>query len=153
MKKYEILSLVDAGILGVTAHDLDAAHAYKVLKFKRSVKAAFDELADAESGLLKESGIEDTQAFDKERADLIKSGENPERLDELNKQFERVNSLREILYKEEVQLEGVKTIPFEQFHLLQKENKDMGNKPLNAFELLLENVLWAEPEEEAAPAE
>ena len=153
MKKYEILSLVNAGILSVTANDLDAAHAYKVLKFKRSVKAAFDKLADAEKELLKESGIEDAQAFDKERADLIKSGENSERLEELNKQFDRFNSLRDLLYKEEVQLEGVKTIPFAQFHVLQKENKDLQHKPLNAFEFLLENVLWAAPEEEAAPEE
>ena len=147
MKHIDILNLTNAGVLAITANDLDAAHAYKVLKFKKAIKKAFESIMESEREILKESGIEDAVAFDKERKELIESGSNKERLDELNKQLSRVIELRGNLYKEEVELD-CKTIPFEQFHLLQCENKDLANKPLNAFEDLLEGVLWEAPNEE-----
>lgn len=147
MKHIDILNLTNAGVLAITANDLDAAHAYKVLKFKKAVKKAFESIMESEREILKEAGIEDAAAFDKERKELIESGSNKERLDELDKQLSRVIELRGNLYKEEVELD-CKTIPFEQFHLLQRENKDLANKPLNAFEDLLEGVLWEAPNEE-----
>ena len=146
MKNYDILNLANAGVLAITANDLDAAHAYKVLKFKKAVKAAFEAIADSEKEILKEAGIEDGQAFDKEHKELIESKENPERLEEMDKQFERFMELRANLYKEDVELD-TKTIPYEQFHVLQKENKELEHKPLNIFEDILEGVLWSAPEE------
>lgn len=148
MKNYELLSLVNAGILDITANELDAAHAYKVLKFKRAVKSSFDKLAEEELSLLREAGIHDPAAFDKERKELSESGINPERLAELDATMARFAALRDNLYKEEAQLDGVKAIPFSQFHLLQKENKELRNKPLNAFEILLEGILWSETDNE-----
>lgn len=145
MKTIDILNLTDAGILAITANDLDAAHAYKVLKFKKAVKKAFESIMESEREILKEAGIEDAAAFDKERKELIESGSNPKRLEEMNKQLSRLLELRANLYKEEAELEGAKTIPFEQFHALQSENKDLDHKPLNAFEDLLEGVLWEAP--------
>ena len=147
MKNIDILNLANAGVLAITANNLDAAHAYKVLKFKKAVKKAFESIMESEREILKEAGIEDAAAFDKERKELIESGSNKERLEELDKQLSRVIELRGNLYKEEVELD-CKTIPFEQFHLLQRENKDLANKPLNAFEDLLEGVLWEAPNEE-----
>lgn len=146
MKTIDILNLANAGILSITANDLDAAHAYKVLKFKKAVKKAFESIMESEREILKEAGIEDAVAFDKERKELIESGSNPKRLEEMNKQLSRVLELRSNLYKEEVELD-CKALPFEQFHALQQENKDLERKPLNAFEDLLEGVLWETPNE------
>lgn len=148
MKKLEILSLRNAGILAISANNLDAAHAYKVLKFKRAVKAALDGIMESERAILEEVGIKDAEAFDKEREELRRSGENPERLEELDKQMERLVGLREVLYKEDVTLEGVKTLPYDQWHTLQAENKSQPHRPLNVFEDLLEGILWAAPEED-----
>lgn len=144
MKTIDILNLANAGILSITANDLDAAHAYKVLKFKKAVKKAFEGIMESEREILKEAGIEDAAAFDKERKELIESGGNPKRLEEMNKQLSRVLELRGNLYKEDVELD-CKAIPFEQFHALQCENKDLDHKPLNTFEDLLEGVLWEAP--------
>lgn len=148
MKKLEILSLRNAGILAISANNLDSAHAYKVLKFKRAVKAALDGIMESERAILEEVGIKDAEAFDKERNELQKSGENPERLEELDKQMERLVELRKVLYEEDVTLEGVKTLPYDQWHALQAENKALSHRPLNVFEDLLEGILWAAPEEE-----
>lgn len=144
MKTIDIITLANAGILAITANDLDAAHAYKVLKFKKAIKKAFESIMESEREILKETGIEDAVAFDKERKELTVSASDKKRLEELNKQLSRVLELRDNLYKEEVELD-CKTIPFEQFHALQQENKDLERKPLNTFEDLLEGVLWEAP--------
>lgn len=147
MKNYDILNLVNAGTLAITANELGAEHAYKIHKFKKALRNAFDAIADSEKELLKEAGIEDGAAFDKERKELRDSKDNLERLAELDKQFERFSELRANLYNEDAKLESIKTMPFEAFHELQKENKGLDNKPLNFFEELLEGVLWAEPDD------
>lgn len=148
MKTIDILNLANAGVFSVSANSLDAAHAYKVIKFKSAVRKAAAAIDEAQKELTKEAGIEDPQAFDKERSELIKSKANPERLAELNAQFGRLMELRDKFYNDDVELEGVKTIPYDQFFALQKENKDLEHKPLDAFADLLEGVLWEAPKEE-----
>lgn len=147
MKNIDILNLANTGVLAITANDLDAAQAYKVLKFKKAVRKAFEAIIESERDILKEAGIEDGQAFDKERNELRENGSNPERLAELDKQFSRFMELRNNLYKEDVELD-CKVMPYEQFHILQKENKEVQGKPLNVFEDVLEGVLWEAPNEE-----
>ena len=147
MKNIDILNLANTGVLTITANDLDAAQAYKVLKFKKAVRKAFEAIIESEKDILKEAGIEDGQAFDKERNELRENGSNPERLAELDKQFSRFMELRNNLYKEDAELD-CNVMPYEQFHILQKENKDVQGKPLNVFEDVLEGVLWEEPNEE-----
>lgn len=147
MKNIDILNLANAGVLAISANDLDAAHAYKVMKFKRAIRKAFESLSDAEKELLKEVGIEDGSAFDKELARLRKDNSEQEKRKELEQKLSRYLSLRDALFEEEVTLD-CKTIPFEQFHILQRENKDINGKPLNLFEDILEGVLWIEPESE-----
>lgn len=147
MKNIDILNLANTGVLAITANDLDAAQAYKVLKFKKAVRKAFEAIIESERDILKEAGIEDGQAFDKERNELRENGSNPERLAELDKQFSRFMDLRNNLYKEDVELD-CKVMPYEQFHILQKENKEVQGKPLNVFEDVLEGVLWEEPKED-----
>ena len=147
MKNIDILNLANAGVLEITTNDLDAAQAYKVLKFKKAVRKAFEGIMESEREIIKEAGIEDAVAFDKERKELRENGSNHERLAELDKQFSRFMELRNNLYKEDVELD-CKVMPYEQFHILQKENKDVQGKPLNVFEDVLEGVLWEEPNEE-----
>lgn len=148
MKKGDIFNLANNGVLNITANELDAAHAYKVVKFKRAVKNAFDAIIDTEKDFLKEVGIKDAQAFDDEMEALKKSGENPEKLEKMEVQIKRLNEMRSNVLKEEVTLEEVKTMPYEQFHLLQKENARLPHRPLNNFEDVLEGVLWTAPESE-----
>lgn len=147
MKNIDIIGLVNGGALAITANELGAEHAYKVLKFKKAVKKAFEAYLDAEKDILKESGIENPEAFDAERKKLAASGANPKRLAELNKAFARFSALRSNLYKDEAHLEEVKAMPYAAFHELQKENKNLAGKPLNTFEDILEGVLWTAPEE------
>lgn len=147
MRNIDILNLAKADIFSVSANTLEAAHAYKVVKFKGAVRKIAEAIDEEQKAIAKEAGIEDTAAFDKERAELRKTNSNPERLAELDKQLGRFIELRENFYKEPVELEGVKTIPYEQFFALQKENKDLEGKPLEAYADLLEGVLWAAPEE------
>ena len=147
MKNIDILNLANTGVFLISANTLDAAHAYKVIKFKGAVRKIAEAVDEEQKAIAKEAGIEDTATFDKERAELRKTNSNPERLAELDKQLARFIELRENFYKEPVELEGVKTIPYEQFFALQKENKDLEGKPLEAYADLLEGVLWAAPEE------
>lgn len=147
MKNIDILNLANTGVFLISANTLDAAHAYKVIKFKGAVRKVAEAVDEEQKAIAKEAGIEDTATFDKERAELRKTNSNPERLAELDKQLARFIELRENFYKEPVKLEGVKTIPYEQFFALQKENKDLEGKPLEAYADLLEGVLWAAPEE------
>jgi len=148
MKKGDIFNLVNNGILDITANELDAAHAYKVVKFKRAIKNAFDGIVEAEKDMLAEVKIDDATAFDDEMEALKKSGENPKKLSEMEASLKRLNEMRANVLKEEAELGDVKTMPYEQFHLLQRENARLPRRPLNAFEDLLEGCLWAAPESE-----
>jgi hypothetical protein len=147
MKNHNIVSIVNAGILTISANDLDAVLAYRVIKFKKAVKKALDSIMSAENDILKELGIEDVLAFNKERSNLRESGSNKKRLAELDKKHERFVELQNNLYNEDAKLEDVAPLTFEQFHELQKENRELKFKPLNAFEEILEGVLWEAPNE------
>lgn len=148
MKNIDILNIANAGVFSISANTLDAAHAYKVIKFKSAVRKAAIDIDEDQRALAKEAGIEDAAAFDKERAELNRTKADPDRLEKLNAQFNRLLELREAFYNEEAKLDGVKTIPYEQFYALQKENKDLQGKPLDVYADLLEGILWTgEPEE------
>ena len=49
MKNIDIFNLANAGILAISANDLDAAHAYKVMKFKMAVRKAFESIVSSEN--------------------------------------------------------------------------------------------------------
>ena len=89
MKKGDIFNLVNSGILDITANLLDAAHAYKVVKFKRAIKNAFNGIVEAEKDMLAEVKIADADAFDKEMDALKKSGEDPEKLSDMEARLKR----------------------------------------------------------------
>ena len=69
----------------------------------------------------------------------------------------REEELRKELYNEEITLEGVKTMPFEVYHALARENRAVPMHtgkdqvvqfdPFTISEDVLEGVLWVAPEE------
>ena len=157
MKKSDVLTLANAGVLNATQHTLSSAHSYRVFKFKSLIRKEMASIQEAESELLKELGLEDAGAFDARLAEL-RQKENPtakekEELDEKTKQLKDFIEQRNQLYKEEVTLD-LKTIPYEEWRNLQDENKavDFMGRKADVFsgdvEELLFGVLWKAPEED-----
>ena len=151
MNKADIINLVNAGVPGITNLTLDGKHAYKVLKFRRALLAVHGQLRDEFSAIFKEAGIEDPQAFDKERNELqaiaSRTPEQEARLAELDKTFARYKELEGEMLKEEVKLDCV-PMPYEDFHALQKENEKTCPALTHGYiEDVLEGVLWTAPEE------
>ena len=158
MKNLEVTTMIEGGILNLTAHSLDVAHAYKLAKFKSELKKTFNQFISDNNALLQEVGIEDPDFFDTRRAELL--GKEPlnkpekQELAEMNAKLTRLSAMRNSLGNEPVTLDGVKTMPYEQWFLLQKENKDkcltIDGKSIEILTLaepVLEGVLWAAPED------
>jgi len=156
MKNLDILVMINSGISNITNYDLSAANAYKVMKFRNLVTKKFDEIQEQEKKLLADAGIDDPQGFDARFKELR---EKENRTEEENKEFaeytDKYNAwvkARTDMLNSDVELEGVKTISFEDWHNLRKENRPSdANKvdPLNNYvESILENVLWKAPEDE-----
>ena len=158
MKNHQIIALVNNGALAITNYDLEPSHAYKAYKFKKALKAAFDAIGAKEQDLPKEVGIDDPQAFDNRFKELHEkeelSKEEREELKDMTEKYEKFIGLRNELLNDEVELEGVKRMPYDQWFILKAENreKSLGGKKVEVFpdwaEELLEGVLWEAPEEE-----
>ena len=155
MKNLDILIMINSGIGNITNYDLSAANAYKVMKFRNIVTKKFEEIQEKEKQLLEDAGITDPQTFDARFKELREKedrtdAENSE-LDELNTKYDKWNQNRIDMLNSDVVLDGVKTISFDDWHALRKENRPKDEKstdPLNNYvESILENVLWKAPEE------
>lgn len=149
LKNFEIENLVNAGVLTLTTNTLSSADAYVVFKFRKAVRAAMIALEENRREALVEAGIEDGPAFEKRRKELSDIAEPTEEqraeLAELNSKFNKFTELVKALYDDEVTFPTIKPISFDSWHTLITENKA---SRINAYiEELLENVLWAEPEE------
>lgn len=154
MKKQTLIVLANAGIQSMTNHSLDTAQAYKVVKFRKAFNAALDAIAEDQKALLKEAGIEDSVAFNQEMDELRKANRTPEqeaKLKEMEAKVKRYNEMNLELLKEEVTLD-CKALPYEEWHKLQNENKEVGDKKIDLLagwvEDMLEGCLWTAPEEE-----
>ena len=146
----KIVQLVDCGILNTTEHDVPSADAYKASKFRRGIKNALEEVIERERALAKEVGIED----------VSKLSEAPE------EKRKRYNELRAELYKDKIDIPGIKAMSYESFHALAKENRrvpiqvpaldkdgkqTMATINVDTFrncEDFLEGILWVAPNEE-----
>lgn len=162
MKNYEVITLVNAGVLQTTAHDVAPAHAYKLYKLKKALEKALAAIQESEKGLVKDAGIEDAQAFDDRGRELAKM--KPEELTEEQKaekrereaKLSKMGELRRALYEDEAALEGLKTVPYDVWFALQKENRAVkaGGQETDvltgAVESILEGVFWEAPKEEEA---
>lgn len=157
MKNYEVLALINSGIMQATAYELGPESAYKVYKFKKLIQKAFERLQEDERDLLKNAGIEDGAAFDTRRTELAKI-ENPteeekKELEEMGEKLKKYISLRETLYTDDVDVSSIKPISYEEWFKLKKENKavKINDRETDIFggaiEGLLEGVFWTTPEE------
>lgn len=164
MRKRDILTLQVRGLQSVTAHDVAAAHAYKVVLLKRAVKKAHEAIIEEVKDIQKEAGTEDYEN------DRKRIGEMRKRMDSLSleekKDFDRLSdavSKFEKLYEEmagsDCPMEGVRTVPYDVWHQLQVENRSksivvngrmFANVDLlsDETESILEGVFWMPPEEE-----
>jgi len=124
MKNRTIILLVNNGVLSATAHDLDAANAYKLLGFKRAVKKQLDEIIE------REKEIKDDPKADELREEL----HNEEvKLDCKTMPYGAFHALA----KEN------RALP-----VFGQDGRQIGTSdPFSAFENELENVLWVAPEE------
>lgn len=155
LKNSIIKSLVENGLDNTTDHDLSAAHAYKVFKFKDEISKAYKEIEDKRQKLVKDVLGEDFEAKRKE----AKEG-TPE-YDELNEKFQKFIGQYNELMNDESEV-NIKTIPFEEYHLLARENKQTAFQVggadgkfaerfidfFSVFRSVLKDVLWVEPTEE-----
>lgn len=148
LKNYQVLTLVNAGVLQSTNHDVDVKDAYKVFKFRKALGKALSAIQDAEKALLEECGIGDPNAFN----ETLKTAEGEE-LAAMQAKVVKYNEQREELYNDDCDLGDIKTISYESWFTLQNENKakDINGSTVDIFshgvEVILEGVLWAEPED------
>lgn len=159
MTKEEAIVLINGGILEVSSHDLDNAQAYKVFKLKKALRDLQSSIDEEEKELFKEVGIEDTRAFftkvEEVRSKKEKNEKDLETIKDANLKIEKFNSLRLNMLQEEVSLDGVKPIPYDDWRKLQKENKsvEVNGKNVDILsgtnELILADVFWLEPKEES----
>lgn len=153
MKKQTIIMLANAGVQSITNHTLDAAQAYKVVKFRKAFNAALEAIGEDEKALLKEAGIDDAPSFNKELDELRKANRTPEQEDkykEMTEKVKRYNELHAEMLQEEASID-CKALPYEEWHKLQNENKEVGDKKVDLLagwvEDMLEGCLWVAPEE------
>ena len=156
MKNLDILIMINSGVNNITSYDLSAANAYKVMKFRNVVVKKYDEIQEKERQILSDVGISDPQAFD-DHYKVLRETET--RTDEENSELSKMNEMynawikaRTDMLNADIELDGVKTISYDDWHNLRKENRPKNEKdvdPLNNYvESILENVLWKAPEEE-----
>lgn len=160
LTKRDAQFLYQNGMNDLTTHTLDAAHAYKVVKFKNVLRDICNKINDGEQALYKDLDI--NEAFIKRLNELQgKEKRNQKEKEELDKMLatdKRFGEMRDTMLNEEADLSEAKTMPYEQWKKLQDENKERilslydnkgnlkGTKELlMAYEELLEGVLWAAP--------
>lgn len=127
IKNNVILALANVGGQNITASTISAEHAYKVIKFRRAISKAFEEIVAKEKELIKDCELE------------IGDGG---KLSGKNEDIKRFGEIRQKLYEDESDLGDIKTVPFEAWHEIKKENKSLQN----AFiEDSLEGIIWEAP--------
>lgn len=157
MKKVDVLNILNLGFGQVTNHTLPVEHAYKVVKMRKALSNAFESIQKDEEAIRKDAGIENPEEFDKELKNLRetekRTPEQEGKLKEMNEKLSRFLALRSEMLNEDITLEGVKTMPYDAWHELQKENaeKEFNGKKLDLLsgyvEDTLEGVLWEAPKE------
>lgn len=161
LTKKEAQFLFNEGMRDLTAHTLDAAHAYKVVKLKNVLRNVNEGINKADEALYKELGI-DKAFIDRFDELLGKEKLNKKEEEELAKMKEtdkRLGEMREAMLNEEADLSEAKVMPYEQWKKLQDENKERilyyrdnrgvvtsTRELLLVYEEKLENILWKAPE-------
>lgn len=155
IKNQLVVALVNAGLLSITAHEVPVKDAYKAIKFKSEIDKANKAIDEKRVGLVEGAGIEDGQKFDerlKELRALASPSEDEQK--ELDGAVEKLKKFQELyaeLMNDETEID-VKTMPFESFHILAKENREtrVGGQTIDIFTVFaseLEGILWVAPSE------
>lgn len=159
MKKVEIIKLVNAGILSMTAHNLKPAQAYKAFKLKREVEKAYKEIQEEQDAIKKDNGLTDekeekaAKIVDKINVGTSVSEDERQFLLSNNEDNRKIASLFREANKAEVSLD-LKTIPYEDWRILQAENKEktIGNNKVDILggeaEIILDGIFWDAPVED-----
>lgn len=172
IKNHLILALSGNGLENTTNHDVPVKDAYKAFRFKDAIMKAAAEIEKKREGLVKEAGIEDGSEFDAKLKELRSVAEPTEEqkneLAELEGKLRKFQDLWKELMDDETELDGVKTMSYESFHALSKENRNTrvsvptGEKGkdgspkfatvfVDVFDMFagdLEGILWTAPEDE-----
>ena len=145
MKKVIILNFVDSGLINVTTNTLDAPSAYKVYKFKREMNKRYKDINDERLSLISSVFGENYQNEITEFNRLLKIGdanfteEESARFNDLKEKNIKSDKLINEMVNDDVELENLQAIPYEDWNALKKENE---MKIPFAFEEALENILW-----------
>lgn len=165
MQKQDVINLIDCGLLHVSAHELGPEHAYKVFILKRQLEKAYNAIADEQNAILNEVGIDDS--FKQKATDINKRTSNKEVLTIEEREWlskvpaiqQSADKLLQEMQKSEITIDGLKTIPYETWRELQKENKakTINGKVVDILggpaEIILADIFWKAPEEKSEKSE
>lgn len=158
MKKQDIITLANLGIMSMTAHTLKPAQAYKAFKLKREMEKAYTEISEEHKAIREANGLTEEYTnkiqaiLDKININLNVSEDERRELLANNEKNRTVDSLILEANKGEIKID-IKTIPFEDWRLLQSENraKNINGREFDILggkaEVILEGIFWEEPKE------
>lgn len=156
MIKQDIITLVNCGILSMTAHDLGTKEAYKAFKLKKEVERVFKELQDEQKAIREENGLTEEvvnniqKIVDKVNVKTSVTEDERQQLLAYNDQNRVITGLFKEANQCEVKLD-IKTISYEDWRTLQAENraKDINGRTFDILggeaEVVLEGIFWEEP--------
>ena len=159
MIKQDIITLVNCGILSMTAHELGTKEAYKAFKLKKEVERVFKEMQDEQKAIREENGLTEEvvnniqKIMDKINLKANVTEDERQQLLTYNEQNRVVAGLLKEANQCEVTLD-IKTISYEDWRTLQTENraKDINGRTFDILggeaEVVLEGIFWEEPKEE-----
>ena len=138
MKLVDVKLLAErGGVFNMTALDSDAKVAYKIFKFRKEIKKAYEAIGEQERELLKDNGIDVNTEFDK-------NGQYKFEGDDSHEKWDRFSKLRDEMYNSETTID-VEPLSYDEWFRIYKENKD---KISPFVEDILEGVLWKQSNEE-----
>lgn len=158
MIKQNIITLVNCGILSMTAHDLGAKEAYKAFRLKKEVERIFKEILDEQKAIKEDNGLTEEvmnniqKIMDKVNVRANATEDERQLLLDFNEKNRVVTGLIKEANKSEVTID-IKTISYEDWRTLQEENKakEINGKTYDILggeaEVILEGVFWEEPKE------
>lgn len=158
MIKQDIVTLVNCGILSMTAHELGTKEAYKAFRLKKEVERVFKEIQDEQKAIREENGLTEEvvnniqKIMDKVNIKANATEDERQQLLAYNEQNRVVTGLLKEANQCEVKLE-IKTISYEDWRTLQAENraKDINGRAFDILggeaEIVLDGIFWEEPKD------
>ncbi len=156
VRNSDIIALVNGGALLISSSTLDNAQGYKAFRLKKALKDAFADIQKAEGDILRECGIGDAAETQRRQAELSSKGQLTEEeraeFDSTADSIAKANGRIRELHADTSELD-IRTLPYEAWRQLQKENAEqtVGNRRVNLLggemELLLYGIFWLDPDD------